>query len=111
MKYITHYSDHLLESISVKEAARDEDGIQTVIDGKRGLAYLAITEQRLIDPRPSIKALSLALNSGLNIIPIRSRKEGVAFVVYKDDREAAQALGLDKAGISFASFAAVSKLV
>jgi len=92
MKYITHYSDHLLESVSVKEVARDEDAVQTVIDGKRRLAYLAITEQRLIDPRPSIKALSLALNSGLNIIPLRSRKEGVAFVVYKDDREAAQAL-------------------
>jgi len=92
MKHIIHYSDHLLESISVKDAARDEDSIQTVIDGKRELAYLSITTQRLIDPRSSIDALSLALNSGLNIIPIRNRKEGVAFVVYKDDREAAQAL-------------------
>ena len=92
MKHIRTYLSHLSESISVQEAARDMDAIQTILDGKRDLGYIAITTQKIIDPRSSISALGLAINNGLNLIPLRGREEGVAFIVWKEDAEAAQKL-------------------
>lgn len=46
----------------------------------------------MLNPRPTIQALNLAINSGLNLIPVPNRKDGVAFVVYKNDVKAAQEL-------------------
>lgn len=92
MQHIRSYESHLSESVTVQEAARDRDAVQTVLDGKRDLAFIAISTQKIIDPRPSIDALGLAINSGLNLIPLRGRTEGVAFVIWKEDAEAAQAL-------------------
>jgi len=92
MKHIRTYLSHLSESISVQEAARDIDAVQTILDGKRDLGFITITTQKLIDPRESISALGLAINNGLNLIPLRGRKEGVAFVIWKEDAEAAQKL-------------------
>lgn len=92
MKHIRTYLSHLSESISVQEAASDIDAVQTILDGKRDLGYIAITTQKIIDPRSSISALGLAINNGLNLIPLRGREEGVAFVVWKEDAETAQKL-------------------
>jgi hypothetical protein len=68
------------------------DSIQTIIDGKRELAFLALSTQKLIDPREAIEALKLAIDNGLNILPVANRREGVAFVIYKSDLKAAQKL-------------------
>jgi hypothetical protein len=76
--------------ISASDARTDEDSIQTVISGKREMAYLVITEQRIIDPRGSIAALREAINRGLQLIPLRGRDEGVAFLVYRRDEARAR---------------------
>jgi hypothetical protein len=92
MKHINKFLTFLNEGIKASEAYQDLDSIQTVIDGKRDLAFLVLSTQKLIDPRSSIEALNLAINSGLNLLPVGNRKEGVAFVIYKNDLAAAQEL-------------------
>lgn len=77
--------DNFLNEIRAEEATTDETAIKTVIDGKREMAYVAITEQRMIDPRDSIAALREAINRGLKIIPLKGRDEGIAFIVYRRD--------------------------
>ncbi len=42
MKYLHPYKDFLLETIRASEAHRDEDAVQTVIDGKRDLGFIAV---------------------------------------------------------------------
>lgn len=81
-----------LNEIRAEDAYRDEDAIQSVISGKRELAFLAMSTQKLIDPRPSIEALNVAINRGLNILPVRGRDEGVAFIVYRRNAKMAQEL-------------------
>jgi hypothetical protein len=78
------------EEIRAEEAYREEESIKTVINGKRDLAYLVITEQKLIDPRKSISALREAINNGLHLIPLKGRDEGIAFIVYRKDKAKAE---------------------
>jgi hypothetical protein len=92
MKHINKFPAFLNEGIKASEAYHDMDSIQTVIDGKRDLAFLAMGTHKLIDPRTTINAMNLAINSGLNLIPVQNRKDGVAFVIYKNDMKTAQEL-------------------
>jgi len=85
-------NEFLNEKVKQAEIARDLDAVQSVIDGKRELAFLAITTQSLIDPRDAIQALKLAIDNDLGLLPIKGRSEGVALVVYKSDLKAAQEL-------------------
>jgi len=89
---ILRFKDFLNESISPTDAMRDMGSIQTIIDGKRDLSYLVLTSNKLFDPRTAIDALKLAIDNGLNLLPVKNRSEGVAFVVYKNDLKSAQAL-------------------
>jgi MinD-like ATPase involved in chromosome partitioning or flagellar assembly len=89
---ILKFKDFLSESISYTDATHDMDSIQTIIDGKRDLAYLVLTSNKVLDPRTAIDALKLAIDNGLNLLPVKNRSEGVAFVVYKNDLKSAQAL-------------------
>lgn len=89
---ILRFKDFLNESISPTDAMRDMGSIQTIIDGKRDLAYLVLTSDKFFDPRDAINSLKLAIDNGLNLLPIKNRREGVAFVVYKNDLKSAQAL-------------------
>lgn len=98
MENIIQYQNFLTESIKASEAYEDMDSVQTVIDGKRDICYLVLTTQKLFDPRESIRALKLAIDNNLNLIPVQNRKEGVAFVVYKNDAESAQKLADFAAG-------------
>ena len=86
MKYLNSFN----ESIRASEAHNEIESLYTVINNKREMCFIAITEQRLIDPREPIKALRIALNNNLNIIPIKSSKDGVAFLVYKTDKQKAE---------------------
>jgi MinD-like ATPase involved in chromosome partitioning or flagellar assembly len=89
---ILKFKDFLSESISYADATDDVGSIQTIIDGKRDLAYLVLTSNKVLDPRTAIDALKLAIDNGLNLLPVKNRSEGVAFVVYKNDLKSAQAL-------------------
>lgn len=82
----------MISEIKASEAYEDGDSVQTVIDGKRDLAFVAISAQKLVDPRRSINALQLAINANLNLMPVPGRTEGVAFVVYKQNKAAAKKL-------------------
>jgi hypothetical protein len=86
------FEDFLSESIRAEDAYRTEDAIQTVISGKRELAFVALTTQKIIDPRDEIAALGLAINRGLQLLPVVGRKEGAAFVVYRRNIKLAQEL-------------------
>ena len=92
MNNILRLKDFLNETIKASEAYDEIDSINTVINGKRDLAFLVLTTQRLIDPRPSIEALKFAIDNGLNLLPVKNRSEGVAFVLYKNDLSSAQKL-------------------
>ena len=83
---------NLLREIKADEVYRDIDAIQTVIDGNRDVAFLALTTQKMIDPRDAIIALNNAINNGLNLIPIKGRSDGAAFVVYKNNKQNATKL-------------------
>ena len=89
---ILRFKDFLSESISYTDASHDMGSIQTIIDGKRDLAYLVLTSDKRLDPRDAIDALKLAIDNGLNLLPIKNRSEGVAFVIYKNDLKSAQTL-------------------
>ncbi len=89
---ISETLDGFLNEIRAEEAHRDADAIQTVIAGKRDLAYLVITTHRIIDPRDAIAALGLAINKGLNVLPVRGRDEGAAFIVYRRNEANAKKL-------------------
>jgi len=82
----------MISEIKASEAYEDSDAVQTVIDGKRDLAFVVISAQKLVDPRRSINALQLAINANLNLMPVPGRTEGVAFVVYKQNKAAAKKL-------------------
>ncbi len=92
MSHLIKLKDFLNEKISASEAHSDESSIQTILDGKRDRAFLAISTQKLIDPRPNIEALKFAIDNNLNLLPIKNRADGVAFVIYKNDLKGAQAL-------------------
>jgi len=92
MKYLTELKDFLNERINSSEAHTDLGSIQTILDGKRDRAFLAISTQKIIDPRPNINGLKFAIDNNLNLLPIKNREEGVAFVIYKNDLKGAQAL-------------------
>lgn len=80
------------EGIRADEAYNEIDSVKTVADGRREMAYLAISTQKLIDPRDHIEALKFAIDNDLNLLPVKNRKDGVAFVVYRNDSESAKKL-------------------
>jgi hypothetical protein len=84
--------NEFLNEIRAEDAYQDASSIQTVISGKRDMAFLAITAQRMIDPRDAIAALSEAINRGLKILPLKGRLDGVAFIVYRRNESAAKKL-------------------
>lgn len=92
MKHINPYLTFINENIRASEAYNDASSIQTIIDGKRELGYIALTTQKLLDPRESIEALKSAINSDLKLLPVKNRTDGVAFVVYRHDVEGAKKL-------------------
>lgn len=92
MNNLIDFKNFLTEGISASEAYTDRDSIKTLVDGKRELAYLAISTQQLLDPRDHINALKFAIDNDLNLLPVKNRSDGVAFVVYKNDLESAKQL-------------------
>jgi len=91
MKLLENF-DEFLNEIKAQEATSDDSSIQTILSGKRDVAFIAITVQKYIDPRTAITALSLAVNRGLNLLPIKGREDGLAFIVWKRDAKTAKAL-------------------
>jgi hypothetical protein len=81
-----------LTEIRAESVIHDEDSVKSVINGQRDCCFLVMSTQRIIDPRPSIQALSEAINHGLNLLPVRNRKDGVAFVVYRRNERLAKEL-------------------
>lgn len=77
--------EHISEDIDPSEAYQEENGIQTVLDGKRGVAFLVLYNKRTRDLFDKVK------ESGLKYISI-PQKEGsfgktIANVVYRNGYE------------------------
>ena len=66
------------ESIDPSEAYRDEDSVQTVIDGRRNVAFIPI--------RGNNKIFQLAINAGLNMFKIQRERDAV-LIMYNDGYE------------------------
>lgn len=75
--------EHLLETIEPEEAYRDEAAVQTVIDGKRNVGFLATYYD---DAKP---LLARAKKAGLKVISMlqTSHKGSSANIIYRDGSE------------------------
>lgn len=79
--------DVLSESIKASEAYDDLDSIQTIIDGKRDIAFLATSGDPRVNNEKTLKAIRYATDNWLNFIEVDNRREGRAWVVYKNNKE------------------------
>jgi hypothetical protein len=72
----------LNELISAAEARRDEDAIQTVIDGKRDLGFLTLVGSAL----PKQQFVNMILNNDLKLLHVPSNPYK-AFIYYRKGAE------------------------
>lgn len=71
------------------EAYTNMGAIQTILNGKRDIAFIVISGQKYISNTEAIISLNLAIKNNLNLLPIKSRNEGIAFIVYKNNKDKA----------------------
>jgi hypothetical protein len=86
MRIITKFDKFITESASIQasEAYRDLSSIQTLIDKKRGVAYLATSGDPRIDNSETIESMKLAEKNGISKIEVKNRTNGKAWVFYND---------------------------
>lgn len=86
------FGENINEGIKPSEAYNELDSIQTILDGKRDISFIATSGDPRIDNTKAIKAYNLAKENGLNIIEVENRRKGQAWVIYKDDEDRAKLL-------------------
>ena len=82
MKHIHTYESFLNESIKAEEAYRDENAIQTVIDGKRDLGFITIIGSTL----PEKTIWGMIKGGGLKTIKLVGNTHK-AYIYYKSGAE------------------------
>lgn len=94
MKYVKLFEQFVNETINASDAYEAMASVQTVIDGKRELAYLATMDQSPYGPYDEkvLIALDYAKENGLKVLKVKNRKPGRAWVLYKKDKKKAQEL-------------------
>lgn len=93
MTYLKMFEDFTNETIKASEAYNIMNAIQTVLDGKRELAYVTVMDNKIYWPNnmDEYEALVYALESGLKTIKVK-KTGGKAWIVYNKDKKAAQKL-------------------
>jgi hypothetical protein len=88
MRHIQPYTSFLTESIRAAEAHRDEDALQTVIDGKRSIGFITVKTSTM----PEDRIWNLIEEHGLKAVEVAGNKYE-AYIYYRPGAEA-QALEL-----------------
>ncbi len=83
MKNLPTYDEFLFEKIRAEEAYRDENAIQTVIDGRRDLGFITLIGTVLDDPNDFWK---LVKSGGLKTIKVPSSKHE-AYIYFRPGAE------------------------
>jgi hypothetical protein len=94
MKYIKLYEEFTNERIKASEAWDTKNGVQTVIDGKRDLAFISYMDNPIYRPNNELEmaAMDYGLENGLKAIEVKGKPDGKAWVMYKNNKKAAQKL-------------------
>ena len=94
MKHIKLFEQFINERIKASDAYDTKNGVQTVIDGKRDLAFISTMDNPIYRPNneKELAAMEYGLENGLKAIEVKGKKEGRAWVMYKKNKKAAQKL-------------------
>ena len=94
MKYIKLYEEFTNERIKASEAYDTKNGVQTVIDGKRDLVFISTMDNSIYRPNneKELAAMEYGLENGLKAIEVKGKPNGKAWVMYKNNKKAAQKL-------------------
>jgi len=94
MKYIKLFEQFVAEKIKASEAYDTMEGVQTVIDGKRELAFISTMDAPIYRPNneSELEAMQHGLDNGLKAIEVKGKPDGRAWVMYKNNKKAAQKL-------------------
>lgn len=94
MKHIQLFEHYLTERIKASEAYDTMEGVQTVIDGKRELAFISTMDAPIYRPynEDELEAMQHGLDNGLKAIEVKGKPDGRAWVLYKKDKKMAQKL-------------------
>lgn len=94
MKYIKLFEQFVTERIKASQAYYTMEGVQTVIDGKRELAFIATMDNPIYRPNnvDELAAMQHGLDNGLKAIEVKGKPDGRAWVLYKKNKKMAQKL-------------------
>jgi hypothetical protein len=86
------FGENINEGIKASEAYGDIISIQTILDGKRDIGFIATSSDPRVDNTNTIKAYNLAKENSLNFIEVEKRKGGKAWVIFKNNSQKAKML-------------------
>lgn len=94
MKHVKLFEQYLTERIKASEAYDTMEGVQTVIDGKRELAFISTMDNPIYRPHneDQLESMQHGLDNGLKAIEVKGKPDGRAWVLYKKDKKMAQKL-------------------
>jgi hypothetical protein len=86
MEKIKLYEDFLSEKIKASEAYDTMEGVQTLVDGKRDLAFISIMDNPIYTPNniDELKALAYGASQGLRVMEIPGKEDGQAYIMYRE---------------------------
>ena len=94
MKHIKLFEQFVAERIKASEAYDTMEGVQTVIDGKRELAFISTMDAPIYRPNKEkeLAAMQHGLDNGLKAIEVKGKPNGRAWVLYRKNKRMAQKL-------------------
>jgi hypothetical protein len=94
MKHVKLFEQFINERIKASEAYDTQNGVQTVIDGKRDLVFISTMDNPIYRPNneTELAAMNYGLENGLKAIEVKGKPDGRAWVTYKNNKKAAQKL-------------------
>jgi hypothetical protein len=94
MKHVKLFEQFINERIKASEAYDTQNGVQTVIDGKRDLVFISTMDNPIYRPNneTELAAMNYGLENGLKAIEVKGKPDGRAWVMYKNNKKAAQKL-------------------
>ena len=94
MKHIQLFEQFIGEKIKASEAYNTMNGVQTVIDDKRDLAFISTMDNPIYRPNneSELAAMEYGLENGLKAIEVKGKTDGKAWILYKKNKKAAQKL-------------------
>jgi len=94
MKHIQLFEQFIGEKIKASEAYNTMNGVQTVIDNKRDLAFISTMDNPIYRPNneSELAAMEYGLENGLKAIEVKGKTDGKAWILYKKNKKAAQKL-------------------